>query len=457
MLMRKSLILLMLASAYGFAQSRPARKSAPAAAATARWPIESINVEGIHHYTRDQVLAASGLKLGEMAGRREFDAARDRLLATGVFETVSYKFTPADSDKGYTATFQVTEVEQAYPVRFDDLHVSELEAEKALRAKDPLFSLERLPATQPVLERHAKWLQDFLATKGVTEKVIGTVWQDRPGEFMVVFRPDRPLPAVAHVRFRGNQVISENVLWDAVSSSAVGLQYTEDAFREMLNTAVRPLYEARGRLRVNFPEIRIEPATDVKGLTVTVTVDEGEVYTLGKVTIADPTPVDAQALLRAGNFKTGDVANMELVNQGIERIHQELRRAGYIQSQVLMTRQVDQGHKTVDIAVHADPGAQYAMGKLEIVGLDLEGEAEVKRIWNLKFGKPFNPEYPDHFLASVREQGLFDHLGKTTADVKQNDKEHTVDVTLHFGAAPPPAKPGRGGRGGRGGLEATGV
>lgn len=450
--MRKSLILVMLAAAYGFAQSRPAPKSAPAAAAPARWPIESIKVEGIHHYTRDQVLAASGLKIGEVAGRREFDAARDRLLAAGVFETVSYKFTPAENGKGYVATFQVTEVEQAYPVRLDDLHVSELEAAEALKAKDPLFSLDRLPATQPVLERHAKWLEEFLASKGITEKVVGGVWENRPGEFMVVFHPDRPLPAVAHVRFRGNEVISENALWDAVSSSAVGLQYTEDAFREMLNTAIRPLYEARGRLRVNFPEIRTEPATDVKGLTVTVTVDEGEVFTLGKVTIADRTPVDPRTLLHAGNFKTGDVANIDLVNQGIERIHQELRRAGYIQAQVLMTRQIDQGHKTVDLAVHVDPGALYAMGKLEIVGLDLEGEAEVKRIWGLKFGKPFNPEYPDHFLSSVREQGLFDHLGKTTADVKQNDQAHTVDVTLHFGAAPPPAKPGRGGRGGRGGA-----
>jgi outer membrane protein insertion porin family len=453
--MQRYLIVLMLAAAYGFAQSRPARKPAPAAAAPARWPIESINVEGVHHYTREQVLAASGLKMGEMAGRREFDAARDRLLATGVFETVSYKFTPSDTGKGYVATFQLTEVEQAYPVRLEDLHVSELAAAEALKAKDPLFSLERLPATQPVLERHAKWLQEFLASKGITEKVVGSVWADRPGEYMVVFRPDRPLPAVAHVRFRGNEVIPENTLWDAVSTSAVGMQYTEDAFRDMLNTAVRPLYEARGRLRVNFPEIRTEPATDVKGLTVTVMVDEGESYTLGKVTIADQTPVDPRVLLRAGNFKTGDVANMDLVNQGVERIHQELRRAGYIQSQVLTTRQVDQGHKTVDIAVHVDPGAQYSMGKLEIVGLDLEGEAEIKRIWGLKFGKPFNPEYPDHFLASVRDEGLFDHLGKTTADVKQNDKDRTVDVTLHFGAAPPPAKPGRGGRGGRGELRAT--
>ncbi len=54
-------------------------------------------------------------------------------------------------------------------------------------------------------------------------------------------------------------------------------------------------------------------------------------------------------------------------------------------------------------------------------------------MWNLKDGKPFNPEYPDRFLASVREQGIFDRLGKTKADTKVNEKNHVVDVTLTFG------------------------
>jgi outer membrane protein insertion porin family len=448
----------MLAAACGFTQGRADRKPAPVAAAPVKWPIESINLEGIHHYTREQVLAASGLKLGQLAGKPEFEAARDRLLATGVFDTVAYKFVPAEGGKGYIATFQMVEIEQAYPVRFDDLHISELEAEKALKLKNPLFSLGRLPATQPVLERHAKWLQEFLSSKGITEKVVGAVDPIAPGEYMVVFRPSRPLPAVAHVRFRGNQVLHENALWDAVSGSAVGLPYTEDAFREMLRTALRPLYETRGRVHVTFPELRTEPAKDVQGLTVTVTVDEGESYTLGNVTIEDQTPVDAKSLLRDGDFKTGDVANMELVGAGIDRIRQSLRRAGYIEAQTAMTRKLDDEKKKVDIAVHVDAGPLYAMGKLNLAGLELEGEAEIKRIWILKNGQPFNPDYPDHFLSRIREDGVFDHLGKTKAETKVDEKNHVVDVTLTFGATPAaPAKPVRKGRGGFGApmLEAT--
>jgi len=157
-----------------------------------------------------------------------------------------------------------------------------------------------------------------------------------------------------------------------------------------------------------------------------------------------------------GDFKPGDVANMGLVDAGIERMHRALRRAGYIQSKVLLTRHIDEGHKAVDVAVHVDAGPQYSMGKLALVGLDLEGEAEIKRMWGMKEGKPFDPEYPDKFLERVRSEGVFDHLGKTSSSVKQDDKDRLIDVTLNFGADATQARPGRrGGRGGRGYLAST--
>jgi outer membrane protein assembly factor BamA len=88
-----------------------------------------------------------------------------------------------------------------------------------------------------------------------------------------------------------------------------------------------------------------------------------------------------------------------------------------------------------------DAGPQYTMGKLTVAGLDLEGEAEILRIWTMKMGKPFNPEYPNYFLGTIRQQNLFDHLGKTTADVKLDDKAHTGNVKLTFAAEKPGEKP----------------
>ena len=51
------------------------------------------------------------------------------------------------------------------------------------------------------------------------------------------------------------------------------------------------------RVRVSFTKLRTEPVTDVKGIHVFVTVDEGESYELGKIAIDDPCPMDKSTLL----------------------------------------------------------------------------------------------------------------------------------------------------------------
>ncbi len=427
---------LLLAAGPGFPQSHRAPvRSAPS---RAKWPIEKLVVEGNRHYTREQVLGIAGLKIGQKAGKAEFEAARDCLVATGAFATVGYKFAP--SGNGYTAVFQVTEIDQIYPIDFDNLHVSERDLRAALRAWDPLFT-GSLPATQPVMDRYVKWIQDYLAAKGVPQKIVASVTPARSGGFEILFQPDVVLPAVAQVTFEGNHVISEDILRKAVAPTAIGSSYTEDRFREILNDSVLPVYEARGRVRVAFPKIRTEPAPGVKGVHVFVTVDEGESYNLGKVTIDGPAPLSAGQLLRAGDFKTGEVANFDFFHEGVERVRKALRHAGYLNAKVTTGRQINDGTKTVDVSLYIDAGPRYLMGKLSINGLDLEGEAAMRRIWTMTQGKPFDPDYPDSFLSRVHAGAMFDNLGQTKSSVKLDDQTHTADVTLVFSGRAAARKP----------------
>ncbi len=436
----------MLASAAGFAQ--PAAKRGPAPSAPAqRWPIASIVVQGNRTYTTAQVLAVAGLRVGQVAGKSDFEAARDRLVACGAFENVSYRFGQSPRGEGITATLEIAEVEQVYLVDFQDLHVSSLDLDAFLRSKDPIYTREHLPATQPVLQRYAAWIEQYLKSKGIEEKISGSVQPSAEGGYAVVFRPARPLPKVAQVSFEGNQVISQDKLREAITGG-IGAEYTEDSFRQVLNAAIRPLYEKQGFMRVAFPEMRTEAAKDVtNGVHVFVTVREGLSYEMGKVSIEGQTPVAPEALLKAGEFKSGDAANVDRIAEGVERVHKALRRAGYLDAAVRSERRIDESKKLVNVALRVEAGPLYTMGTVTFSGLDIEGETEMKRIWGLAEGKPFNPEYPDTFLQRVKERGLFDNLGQTKAENKVNAKTHVVDVTLTFQGAPPVRKGGRGGRG----------
>jgi len=245
------------------ATSAAVPKKEPPAEAPSKWPVESIDVVGNRNYTREQVVAVAGLNVGQLAGKEEFDAARDRLAATGVFETVGYQFQPGPNKQGFAATFQVSEVEPSYPVRFEELGVPDKDLEAVLKSKDSLFSMTRLPATQPVMERHTAWIQEYLNSKGLKEKIAGKVTLLGTEQFAIVFRPARNLPAIAQITFQGNQVIPQAALREAVHLTAIGAPYTESSFRDLLDHAVRPLYEQRGRVRLNFVEVRAEPVSDL--------------------------------------------------------------------------------------------------------------------------------------------------------------------------------------------------
>ena len=400
----------------------------------ASWPIARMVVEGNHNYSQEQILKVAGLKVGQMAGEAEFDAARDRLLATGAFESVGYRFEEAKTAKGYVASFQVVEVAPVFPARFEDLGVPADQIAAYLERTEPLYS-QKIAGTPAMLDHYAQAIQKFLESKGQKTKVAGRLTQDAPNEVVALFRPAVALSNIARVSFEGNKIITSSDLEDAIISSAVGLPYTENRFRQTLDAAIRPLYEARGRLRVSFPKIEVEPARDVTGLIVNVTISEGVSYDLGDVKL-DAAGLAVADLLKAGNFKTGEPANFKHIGEGVDRIKKKLGSAGYMHPSAEVERKIDDQAKKVDLVIHITPGQQYLFGKLKVEGLDLDGEAAIRRMWVLKEGTPFKVDYPDYFLERIKEGGVFDNLKKTHAVVKADEATHKVDVTLVFSGGP---------------------
>jgi len=433
------LLLLALASA-ATAPAQAPRKKTPAVKKTPAkteelqppsWKIEALAVEGNHNYTATQILAVSGLKIGQPAARQDFEKARDRLIATGAFDNVGYRYEPSATSTGYLATIEVQEAQPIYPFMFEDLPAGPKDLEAALKQSDPLFG-PKIPATEALLKRYSAVLEQYLAPKGFKDKITARVSLENINDLMVVFRPATLPISVAEVRFTGAHIIPPTELQRAIHGIAIGSAYQETRFRQFLETTIRPLYEMRGRLRVAFPKLTTLPASDVKGVIVIAEVAEGASYTLGDVSIEG-----APARVK---FKTGEVADMIAAQQSVDQVLQQVRRQGYMKAAAQVDRKFDDAKHIVNLKVRVTPGAQYAFGELTIQGLDINGEAAMKRMWGLQPGKPFDAGYPDMFLNRVREEGLFDSLGETKSQVKVNEEARTVDVTLVFKGAPPPAR-----------------
>jgi outer membrane protein assembly factor BamA len=411
------------------------------------FPLETLRVQGNSRIPTEKIIDLAGLKIGSPVLKADFDEARARLLATGAFESVGYEFKPSASNTGYDGVFEIVEVNQLFAYRFEDLPVAEETLRAALRKQEPLLG-DKIPGRPEVLDRYSKAIEAIAKVP-----VVGKLTTDVPGQLSIVFRPPNPRSNVAEVRFTGNQVLPSPLLINTLSGVAIGIAYNEVTMRILLDSSIRPLYDARGRIRVSFPALTVEksPKPDVDGVVVTVAVNEGPAYSLGNISFAGISPGDAKEAQRAANIQANDIANFDDINAGLDRVYKRYKSKGYLRAAGKVEREIDDEKHTVDLVVTIDPGALYSMGKLEITGLDITSEPAIRKTWAIKSGEPFQPEYPDSFLSDIRAQEVFDNLGKTEAETKIDEKTKIVDVTLHFGGSTGTKRERiPGGRGGRG-------
>jgi outer membrane protein assembly factor BamA len=402
------------------------------------WPLEHIAIDGIHNYTREQVLGIAKLKVGQVGSKVLLDEAHSRLMTSGVFDSVAYRYAPAKDGKGVDVTFEVVEVNAFYPILFEDLPVKDADLRVWLKQQDPLFG-PKISATKESLAHYTELIGKYLGEHGFQEPVTARLSSENPPDLVILIRPSTQRPTVASVTAVNTGEIVAGVVQSTLYGVAVGSVFSEARVRQLLDSSVRPLYDARGRVRVSFPKITGVPATDVKGIDVTVEVDEGPVFEFGKVKFRGGSTAEDE-LANLAKIKSGTLANFDEAKAAQSRIADHFRHEGYLRARTEIVREIHDKEKTVDVTFQTDPGPLYTFKTLTIVGLDIISEPPIRKLWGLQEGKPFVPEYPDHFVERVKEMGLFDDLKSVSAERKIDQDRHTVDVTVTFVGGREPAK-----------------
>ncbi len=397
-------------------------------------PILKLTVEGNHQFPSAAILAETGLKVGDIATNKLFESARQRLADLGIFDSVGYESHAIRTTKlGYAARFEVKEVSPLYKIQFAGFPEKTAAIEAYLKSRDPLYT-GVAPPTQQIIDRWAKFLDAYSASQNHPKKIIGKVIPGATANDAIIqFQPDEPLPVVARVEFTGNDAIDSTTLQNSIGAVAYGLPYSDQNFRDFLEHQVKPLYEARGMLKVRFEDITSQPVPlPTKGLLVNVKVIEGPVYKLRKIFVSGVDPDEKDRLIRLAALKGGEVVNFDAINAAALKVNHSEQRRGYLKCTTAVDRKLDDPAKLIDVTFKVEHGPQYTFGILTIKGLDLNGEAAVRKQWGEKPGDPFNPDYPDYFLSEIKNQGIFDHLGPTHSTAKTDDESHLADVTLLF-------------------------
>jgi outer membrane protein insertion porin family len=408
------------------APEKPAKKEPPPGA------LHSIAVKGNHLYSSSAIVQESGLKLGDRVSAAVIERARKKLQDTELFSNVSdeYRFTNGAAVQ-YDLTFEVSENQQLFPVRFERLGVSADQLRAYLRDHVDLYS-DRIPGTDGVLNRYSAAIQDFVAKTGNKPvKIHALVSNDDPKELAVVFAPDTPAPTISQVIVSGNQAVDTGSILRAVNAVAIGVPLSDARLDAILNGAIKPLYAAKGYAAVTFSKIETEPSKTDRGVVVKVEIKDGPAFTFGSIHFHG-SGLDEDEIRANIPFKPGQAFNAEQVNNFRIDLAHRLRRHGYLDARVLTDWQTEDARHTVSVTYTVAPGSVYNFQTLDIKGLDVTTEPVIEKLWGEKPGRPFNPDYPDFFLKKILEQNIFDNLGDTQSDYTADASTHNVTVHLYF-------------------------
>jgi outer membrane protein assembly factor BamA len=419
----------------------PPQLSAQAGASQAspaqRGQIARIQVSGTHKYQEAQVVAASGLQVGDTVGREEIQAAADRLTGLGLFSKTTYRFTTRS--EGVTVEFLLEEA-PTVPVSFDNFPwFTDAELNEASKQAVVLFD-GTAPEQGSVLDAITEALAKLIFTRGVRGKIEHILLAEPAGQGMIQqFRVVGTELRIEGLRF-GDALAADSKRVADRLSDLVGKPYSRFAVEVFSIEQVRPLYLEQGRLRVRIgkPNVRFTgPPDRPLGDTVLVIVpiEPGLVYRWGGVNWSGNAAFGTAALAEFLSLQPGEVANGTKITADWERVRSEYGRRGYLDVKVLPEPVFDDAAGRVSYRVAVSEGAQFRMGELVITGLSLVAERKLIEAWRVPRGQIFDRGYFEEFLATGIKGAFADrvvHYDEQGHWLRTNPETRTVDVLLDF-------------------------
>jgi outer membrane protein assembly factor BamA len=389
--------------------------------------LRSITIHGQHLYAEADIIAQSGLQIGQRVTSASFEQARQNIQKTDLFATTSYQYKfEAASTPQYDLTLTVVEDEQVFPMHFERLGADPEKIRAYLKAHVKFYS-DTIPGTEPVVNRYKQAVQEFVASV----KVKANVARDENGQLNVVFYPDAPIPTISQVLVYGNESIDTGTLLRAINEVSIGVPLTDARVKMILDGAIKPVYAAHGYPMVTFPKIETEPAKTNSGVILKVTILDGPQFKFGTIRFRGK-GLEEDEVRSNITFKPGDVFNGAKLDAFRWDLLHRMKRRGLLDASINADTEPDEAKHVINVVYNVVPGEAYKFNKLDIQGLDMNSQPVIEKMWGEKPGQSFNPDYPDFFLKRVQEQGLFDNLAKTTSDYSAEPATHLVTVHLYF-------------------------
>ena len=423
--------------------------------------ISEITVQGNRRIPTDTVKARIFTKPGDIYDASALERDFNSLWNTGYFEDI--KFLREQTPKGWRIIVQVKEKPTIREINYVGLS-SVSNSDVLDRFKQEKVGLTVESQYDPTrLKKAENSIKNLLSEHGRQFATIRTeIRQIPPAAVGITFVvKEGPKVKVGKITFQGNHNIKSRVLRSAMKNlKPVGVPHSiflENLFSKTYDATkleedterVRAEYQNRGYFKANvadaktnihdtghkgfhIPLIQSGPG---KAVDITMPIDEGDKYHLGKITFKNNKAISNTAALRSMfPLKDGDVFSREKIAKGLENLRKAYGEYGYINYTGVPNTTFDDEKKLANLEIDVDEGKQFYVRRIEFQGNTTTRDKVIRRELALEEGGIYNSRLWELSLLRLNQLSYFDQLKPDDPNVTEkrlDEKNGYVDLTLH--------------------------
>ncbi|HEX2527658.1 MAG TPA: outer membrane protein assembly factor BamA [Geminicoccus sp.] len=402
--------------------------------------VTAIEVRGNQRIEQATIENYLSLRQGDRFDDRRLDDSLKTLFATGLFDDVRIE------REGSVLVVTVVENPIINRVAFEgnDRITTEVLTQEVQLQPRTVFTRARVQAAVTRILDIYRSSGRYGAT--VEPKVIEL---DQNRVDLVFEIKEGPLTGVGGISFIGNENFSDSALRGVIQTkeSAWYRFFTTDDTYDPDRLAydqelLRRFYTSRGYAQFEVRSAVAELSPDGSDFFITFTVDEGELFNFGDITVTsnvrDVQPEELQSLLVP---VAGETYSSEQIEKTVEALTDRLSVLGYAFTRVNPVQQIDTENKTVAVNFVVDEGPRVYVERIDIRGNVRTLDRVIRREFRLAEGDAFNADLLRRSEQRIRALGFFDRVEVGTQQGSAADKVViTVDVVerstgeLSFGA-----------------------
>lgn len=383
--------------------------------------ISRIDVRGNSRVDASTVRGNLTISPGASFNNNDIDESVKRLFATGLFSDVQI------SVSGSTLIVSVSENQIINQVVFNgNKKLKDAALRQAVQSRQ-LGAYNDL-----ILQADVQAIRDAYSAIGRSDATVTTrlvpVDGGRVNLAFEINEGDRT--KISTINFVGNQAFGDGRLSDVITTKKSGMLsflsrkdvYDEDKLRAD-EELLRRFYYNRGYADFRVISSFAELDESNNEYVVTITVEEGERYVFGDVSIESTVPgIDTDSLKKLIETRSGSVYSAKDVEDTIMSISDRVATQGYPFATITPRGDRDYGNRTISVVYLVDEGTRAYVERIEIRGNTRTRDYVIRREFDLSEGDAFNQVLVRRAKKRLEDLKFFSSVDISTQAGSQPDR-----------------------------------